>query len=203
MTVDAKLADVSLADKYRLERGRVFLTAMQALVRLPMLQRERDRAAGLNTAGYVSGYRGSPVGGLDTALHEAQPFLAAHDIRFHPGGQRGPRGHRDLGHAAAAPAARRPARRHLRHVVRQGPRRRPLRRRLQARQLRRHLPARRRAGGGRRRPQRPLVGRRAPERAHLLGLRDSRCWRRPACRTSSTSGCTAGPCRATRAAGWR
>jgi indolepyruvate ferredoxin oxidoreductase len=85
MTVDAKLADVSLADKYRLERGRAFLTAMQALVRLPMLQRERDRAAGLNTAGYVSGYRGSPVGGLDSALHEAQPFLAAHDVRFHPG----------------------------------------------------------------------------------------------------------------------
>ncbi|MBL0389810.1 indolepyruvate ferredoxin oxidoreductase family protein [Ramlibacter monticola] len=74
----------ALDDKYQLEGGPVFLTAMQALARLPMLQRERDRAAGLATAGYVSGYRGSPVGGLDTALHEAQPFLAAHDIRFHP-----------------------------------------------------------------------------------------------------------------------
>ena len=79
------LRPVTLDDKYRLERGRVYLTAMQALARLPMLQRERDRAAGLNTAGYISGYRGSPIGGLDTALHDAQPHLAAHDIRFHPG----------------------------------------------------------------------------------------------------------------------
>ena len=77
--------DTALDDKYRLERGRVFLTGVQALARLPMLQRERDRAAGLNTAGYVSGYRGSPLGGLDTALHAAAPFLAAHDVRFQPG----------------------------------------------------------------------------------------------------------------------
>ena len=79
------LADAALADRYRLERGRVFLTGVQALSRLPMLQRERDRAAGLNTAGYVSGYRGSPLGGLDTALHEAEAFLTAHDVRFQPG----------------------------------------------------------------------------------------------------------------------
>jgi indolepyruvate ferredoxin oxidoreductase len=78
------LSDIRIDDKYRLECGRVYMTAMQALVRLPMLQRERDRASGLNTAGYISGYRGSPLGGLDTALHEAQPFLAAHDIRFRP-----------------------------------------------------------------------------------------------------------------------
>ena len=77
--------DIALDDKYRLVSGRVFLTGVQALARLPMLQRERDRAAGLNTAGYVSGYRGSPLGGLDTALHEAAPFLAAHDVRFQPG----------------------------------------------------------------------------------------------------------------------
>ncbi|MBP6778491.1 MAG: indolepyruvate ferredoxin oxidoreductase family protein, partial [Piscinibacter sp.] len=79
------LAEVDLADRYRLEHGRVFMTGVQALARLPMLQRERDRAAGLNTAGYVSGYRGSPLGGLDTALHEAEPFLTAHDVRFQPG----------------------------------------------------------------------------------------------------------------------
>ena len=77
--------DIALDDKYRLARGRVFLTGVQALTRLPMLQRERDRAEGLNTAGYVSGYRGSPLGGLDTALHEAEAFLAAHDVRFRPG----------------------------------------------------------------------------------------------------------------------
>ncbi|MFZ2652615.1 MAG: indolepyruvate ferredoxin oxidoreductase family protein, partial [Burkholderiaceae bacterium] len=80
-----KPADIALDDKYRLDRARVFLTGVQALTRLPMLQRKRDRAAGLNTAGYISGYRGSPLGGLDSALIEAEPFLAAHGIRFHPG----------------------------------------------------------------------------------------------------------------------
>ena len=79
------LANVSLEDKYRLERGRVFLTGMQALARLPMLQQARDRAAGLSTAGYISGYRGSPLGGLDTALHGAEAFLKARDISFRPG----------------------------------------------------------------------------------------------------------------------
>ena len=78
------LNNIDIKDKYRQERGRVYMTAMQALVRLPMLQRERDRANGLNTAGYISGYRGSPLGGLDTALHDAEPFLAAHDIGFRP-----------------------------------------------------------------------------------------------------------------------
>jgi indolepyruvate ferredoxin oxidoreductase len=80
-----KLAEVDLDDKYRLAHGRVFLTGIQALVRLPMLQHDADRAAGLNTAGYVSGYRGSPLGGLDTALGEAKAHLAQHDIRFRPG----------------------------------------------------------------------------------------------------------------------
>jgi indolepyruvate ferredoxin oxidoreductase len=80
-----KPAAVTLEDKYKLEHGRVFLTGVQALARLPMLQHARDRAAGLDTAGYVSGYRGSPLGGLDTALQDAQPYLAAHNIRFQPG----------------------------------------------------------------------------------------------------------------------
>ncbi len=79
------LAEAALDDKYRLERGRIFVTGVQALVRLPMLQHERDRAAGLNTAGFVSGYRGSPIGGLDNALHDAERHLAAHDVRFRPG----------------------------------------------------------------------------------------------------------------------
>ena len=80
-----KRPDVDLASKYRVEHGRVFLTGVQALARLPMLQHERDRAAGHHSAGFVSGYRGSPLGGLDTALHEAAPFLAEHRIRFVPG----------------------------------------------------------------------------------------------------------------------
>ena len=79
------LANVSLEDKYRLEQGRVFLTGMQALARLPLLQSALDRGAGLHTAGYISGYRGSPLGGLDTALHAAEPFLKARDIKFQPG----------------------------------------------------------------------------------------------------------------------
>lgn len=79
------LARVNLDDKYRLARGRVFMTGVQALARLPMLQRERDAAAGINTAGFVSGYRGSPLAGLDTALRQAKPQLDAHHIQFLPG----------------------------------------------------------------------------------------------------------------------
>jgi len=78
-------AKASLDDKYTLERGRVFMTGTQALIRLMMLQRERDRAAGLNTAGFISGYRGSPLGGLDQALWRAQKHLESHHIKFQPG----------------------------------------------------------------------------------------------------------------------
>ena len=81
----AALAKVSLDDKYTLDTGRVFLTGTQALVRLPMLQRERDLAAGLNTAGYISGYRGSPLGGLDQSLWRAKKHLETHHIKFQPG----------------------------------------------------------------------------------------------------------------------
>src|SRR3954463_5751421 len=81
----AALAAASLEDKYTLERGRVFLTGTQALIRLMMLQRERDLQAGVNTAGFVSGYRGSPLGGLDQALWRARAHLESHHIRFQPG----------------------------------------------------------------------------------------------------------------------
>ena len=81
----AALARVSLEDKYTLHAGRVFLTGTQALVRLPMLQRERDLVAGLNTAGYISGYRGSPLGGLDQNLWRAKQHLTTHQIKFQPG----------------------------------------------------------------------------------------------------------------------
>ena len=76
---------VSLDDKYARFDGRVFLTGIQALVRLPLLQRRRDRAAGHNTAGFISGYRGSPLGGYDIALWAAKKHLDAHDITFQPG----------------------------------------------------------------------------------------------------------------------
>jgi len=79
------LAKATLDDKYTLERGRVFMTGTQALIRLTMLQRERDRAAGLNTAGFISGYRGSPLGGLDQALWRARQHLEQHHVKFQPG----------------------------------------------------------------------------------------------------------------------
>jgi indolepyruvate ferredoxin oxidoreductase len=79
------LQAVSLDDKYALERGRVFLTGTQALVRLPMMQRQRDLAAGLNTAAYVTGYRGSPLGGVDQQMARASQFLKKHHIHFQAG----------------------------------------------------------------------------------------------------------------------
>ena len=79
------LREVALDDKYALDSGRVYLTGVQALVRLLMLQRQRDRLAGLNTAGFVSGYRGSPLGGLDQALWKAAKFLDRANVRFQPG----------------------------------------------------------------------------------------------------------------------
>ncbi|MBI4988621.1 MAG: indolepyruvate ferredoxin oxidoreductase family protein [Rhodocyclales bacterium] len=78
-------ADTTLDTKYTLESGRVYLSGTQALARLPMMQRSRDLAAGLNTAGFVSGYRGSPLGGLDLTLWKARAHLEAHHIKFQPG----------------------------------------------------------------------------------------------------------------------
>ncbi|PIW27827.1 MAG: indolepyruvate ferredoxin oxidoreductase [Rhodospirillales bacterium CG15_BIG_FIL_POST_REV_8_21_14_020_66_15] len=79
-----KLRSVSLDDKYGLSEGRVFLTGTQALVRLNLMQRQRDLAAGLNTAGYVTGYRGSPLGGIDREFGRAKRFLDGHHVKFHP-----------------------------------------------------------------------------------------------------------------------
>jgi indolepyruvate ferredoxin oxidoreductase len=64
---------VTLDDKYARDEGRVFITGTQALVRLPMMQRQRDLAAGLNTAGFVTGYRGSPLGGVDRRCGAPRP----------------------------------------------------------------------------------------------------------------------------------
>ncbi|WGF88699.1 indolepyruvate ferredoxin oxidoreductase family protein [Marinivivus vitaminiproducens] len=79
------LPAVTLDDHYTAESGRVFLTGLQALVRLPMVQMRRDRAARLNTGTFISGYRGSPLGGYDQQLVKAKPFLDAHGIVFQPG----------------------------------------------------------------------------------------------------------------------
>jgi indolepyruvate ferredoxin oxidoreductase len=79
------MQDVTLDDKYVSTDGRIYLTGIQALVRLMLVQRQRDAAAGLNTAGFVSGYRGSPLGGLDGALWKAKPHLEAQHVTFQPG----------------------------------------------------------------------------------------------------------------------
>ena len=78
-------SNVSLDDKYSIESGRIFVTGVQALARIPMVQRQRDVLEGLNTAGFISGYRGSPVGGFDQQLWRAKKFLEQNHIRFQPG----------------------------------------------------------------------------------------------------------------------
>ena len=80
-----RLPDVKLDDKYTKHDGRIYLSGVQALVRLPMMQRLRDEALGLNTAGFISGYRGSPLGMLDEALWKAKPQLEKHHVKFVPG----------------------------------------------------------------------------------------------------------------------
>ncbi|MDB5870794.1 MAG: putative indolepyruvate ferredoxin oxidoreductase, alpha and beta subunit, partial [Ramlibacter sp.] len=79
------LETVTLDDKYSLDYGRAFMSGVQALVKLPMLQRLRDAQAGKNTAGFISGYRGSPLGGYDQALWKADKYLKAQNIVFQPG----------------------------------------------------------------------------------------------------------------------
>jgi indolepyruvate ferredoxin oxidoreductase len=83
--VEASLASVTLSDKYTLDHGRILLSGRQALVRLALLQRRLDRARGLNTAGFISGYRGSPLGTYDLELQRAGRLLEEHDIVFRPG----------------------------------------------------------------------------------------------------------------------
>src|ERR1043166_8794114 len=79
------LKTVTLDDKYDLTQRRVFVTGYQALIRATLMQQERDRLAGLSTAGYVSGYRGSPLGGLDQQFMRAKPHLDKHNVLFQTG----------------------------------------------------------------------------------------------------------------------
>ena len=79
------LTEVTLDDKWTLDRGRAYMSGTQALLRLAMLQRQRDHLAGLNTAGFISGYRGSPLGGVDQTAWKAKKHLERHHVRFQPG----------------------------------------------------------------------------------------------------------------------
>lgn len=76
---------VTLDDKYQLRSGRAYMTGIQALVRLPIVQRWRDIEAGLNTAGFISGYRGSPLGTYDMELMRAKSYLEPLHVHFEPG----------------------------------------------------------------------------------------------------------------------
>ena len=78
------LREAALADKYALDEGQIYLTGIQALVRLPIMQAQRDRGLGLNTAGFISGYRGSPLGALDQQLDQASQLLQEQNIKFLP-----------------------------------------------------------------------------------------------------------------------
>ena len=79
------LTNVSLDDKYRFERSRILLTGIQAMARLPLMQRRRDLASGLNTGGFISGYRGSPLGSIDQSLFSIRDILDEHHVHFQPG----------------------------------------------------------------------------------------------------------------------
>ena len=83
--INTAAAAVTLEDKYTATSGKVFMNGTQALVRLPLVQIRRDKAAGLNTGAFISGYRGSPVGGYDFALNQARKHLKQHGIVFQPG----------------------------------------------------------------------------------------------------------------------
>ncbi|MCB1536092.1 MAG: indolepyruvate ferredoxin oxidoreductase family protein, partial [Rhodoblastus sp.] len=76
---------VSLDDKFDLTKDRIFSTGTQAIVRLLLMQKERDRRAGLNTGGFITGYRGSPLGGVDMQMHSAKKWFDRNDILFQPG----------------------------------------------------------------------------------------------------------------------
>ena len=76
---------ISLEDKYILPRGRAFMTGTQAFIRLAMMQHQADVKAGLNTAGYITGYRGSPLGGVDMTADKARKYLESEHVKFHPG----------------------------------------------------------------------------------------------------------------------
>jgi len=82
--IDPALVESTLADKYDLSKQRVLMTGTQAVVRLLLMQKELDRRAGLNTAGFVTGYRGSPLGGVDAQMHRAKPYFDKDDILFMP-----------------------------------------------------------------------------------------------------------------------
>ena len=156
------LHDVSLTDRFDLVKRMVLLGGIQALVRMLLMQKARDEAAGLVTAGYATGYRGSPLGGVDLAMWKAKRQLEAADVKFEPGLNEDLAATALWGTPAGRAARRGPGAGRLRPLVRQGAGRRPLRRRLPPRQHGRHLEVRRRRRLPRRRPHRRELDGAAP-----------------------------------------
>ena len=153
---------VTLGDKYDLAKSRILVTGTQAVVRLALTQRARDRRMGKRTAGYITGYRGSPLGGLDQQFERAASLLKPADILFQPAVNEDLAATALWGSQQAEMRGEGRYRRRLRHLVRQGAGRRPLGRRAQARQPRRHLAVGRRRGADGRRPHLRILDHRAP-----------------------------------------
>ena len=192
---------VTLDDKYDLTKSHVFVTGYQAIIRSCLMQKERDRRAGLNTAGYVTGYRGSPLGGLDQQFMRAAKVLAPNDVIFQAG----------INEDLAATALWGSQQAELRGEGKydgvfgiwygKGPGRRPHRRRVPPRQFRRHVETRRRPRADGRRPHGGILDHRAPVGIPLRRRDDADPQSGRACRRSSTTGSTAGRCRASPAPG--
>lgn len=79
------MKDVNLTDKFTINQGRILISGTQALAKLPTLQKQLDEKVGLETAGFISGYRGSPIGGFDALLYQSQALLDKYNIVFQPG----------------------------------------------------------------------------------------------------------------------
>ena len=149
--------DYTLEHKYTRTEGRIYLSGVQALVRLPLMQQMRDRAAGINTRRFHLRLSRLAARRLRSRAVEGEEAPQGVEHRVHAGPQRRSRRDDGLGHAAGEPVSRREVRRRVRDVVRQGSGRRSLRRCVQARQRGRHVEARRRARARGRRSRVPLV----------------------------------------------
>ncbi|MGY3369463.1 hypothetical protein ACVWZL_006588 [Bradyrhizobium sp. GM2.4] len=170
MAAISSLDPYELSDRYDRERGRVFLTGTQAIVRIALDQVRRDRAAGLNTAGFISGYRGSPLGGIDLELWRIHERLKRDRIEFLPAVNEDLAATAVLGSQQVETQADREVDGVFALWYGKGPRRRSLRRCAETRQRLRLLTAWRRSGGRRRRPWLRLVLDAAPVRRRLHEL---------------------------------
>ena len=196
------LASVTLEDKYTFASGRIYLSGIQALVRLPMMQRQRDRARGAQHRRFhLRLSRLAARHATTTRCGRRERYLAAHDIHFQPGINEDLAATSVWGSQQVTlfPGAKVDG--VFAHLVRQGPRRRPLDGRAEARQRRRHRAAWRRARARRRRSRLPVLDPAASERADLRRGDDPGASIRRRCRNISTSACWASRCRAFPAAG--